>query len=414
MKKGVFFIACLAFFAFFSFVKVEAYESVCKGTSINVVGGEAYYDCEYKAIYLHEDQENSSYLVANKANGTRYKLLYAGFIDGAYTFYSNGFNYLAKVYDNRGMFESGEDMWSDLSINGVVMYSGHFKDNFFIDQSHEERIKTYNEKGTYLIRNFIGGEIVKVIRVVIPKDIDLSVEEVLYGSNVINGESLMYDEDASITFKLAEGKYGYNRSAEVTINECRFNFLFEDVTVISDKGECFVNNGVNNVSLKLENGVGMSKTFSYQFNLYSETIKIELEDSVSTVVTNSRRIVIKSSPGLGNTLDESYNLYYWSTSPDDKLTYEDFMSNYDKSENKGSYTSNKGVILRDTEGTYYLYALAKDSESFAVVRSDEYVLEKGNNVSKVIGMDVVFVVAMCFVAMVPIGVYIIIRGKDTE
>ena len=43
------------------------------------------------------------------------------------------------------------------------------------------------------------------------------------------------------------------------------------------------------------------------------------------------------------------------------MKYEEFLSNYENSRYRGVYSSSKGVILRDAEGTYYLYALAKVS-----------------------------------------------------
>ena len=90
------------------------------------------------------------------------------------------------------------------------------------------------------------------------------------------------------------------------------------------------------------------------------------------------------------------------------------MSNYEKSENKGSYSSNNAVILRDSNGTYYLYALARDSSGQSVVlRSDEYILEKGKMVNKVTTSDILLVVGFCIAAAVPIFVYLLIRGKDS-
>ena len=96
----------------------------------------------------------------------------------------------------------------------------------------------------------------------------------------------------------------------------------------------------------------------------------------SEVISSSRRIVINAIAGKGKQLNENLSLYYWSKNPNDGLNYSDFMVNYEKSENKGTYNSTSGVILRNEEGTYYLYALAKDGNSEIVVRSDEYVLKK--------------------------------------
>mgnify|MGYP003295653248 CR=1 FL=1 len=90
------------------------------------------------------------------------------------------------------------------------------------------------------------------------------------------------------------------------------------------------------------------------------------------------------------------------------------MSNYENSLYKGRYTSSKGVILRDTEGTYYLYALAKDDDSSLVVRSDEYILKKGTKINKVIIDDVIIVFILGVLAIAPIAVYLIIRVKEEK
>ena len=90
------------------------------------------------------------------------------------------------------------------------------------------------------------------------------------------------------------------------------------------------------------------------------------------------------------------------------------MSNYEKSENKGSYSGNKGVILREKEGTYYLYALAVDNDSQVVVRSDKYVLKMKDKLNRIIVKDVVFVIALIFGAILPIVIYLFIREKDTD
>ena len=89
------------------------------------------------------------------------------------------------------------------------------------------------------------------------------------------------------------------------------------------------------------------------------------------------------------------------------------MTNYSLSEYKGRYSSNKGVILRNSDGVYYLYVLAKDNESAIVVRSDEYVLKNKERLTKFSFGDVLFVLGLIFCATLPVFIYIVARGKDT-
>ena len=113
-------------------------------------------------------------------------------------------------------------------------------------------------------------------------------------------------------------------------------------------------------------------------------------------------------------MNKNYNLYYWSSSPNDALTYNEFMKNYTNSGYKGTYTENKGVILRNAEGVYYLYALAKDDDSTVVVRSSEYVLKKSEAINKITRADVIIFSIMAVGAFSPIFIYLCIRGKDME
>ena len=155
------------------------------------------------------------------------------------------------------------------------------------------------------------------------------------------------------------------------------------------------------MSLTVYNGFNKGKTFKYSFSLNSNDVSIKLENSVSAIETSSRRLVIKAYAGSGKTLDTHYNLYYWSKNPDDKLTYQDFMTNYEASKNKGNYNESRGVILRETVGVYYLYALAKDDDSTVVVRSDEYVLKEEARLTKIILKDVIFVGGLIVLAALP-------------
>ena len=58
--------------------------------------------------------------------------------------------------------------------------------------------------------------------------------------------------------------------------------------------------------------------------------------------------------------------------------------------------------------------MAKDDDSTVVVRSDEYVLKKKEKLNKIVMNDVVIVSVLGALAIIPICIYLGIRGKDTD
>ena len=414
----------MLFVAFLMFVLLEnvnvkaTYSDVCDGEQIKASSG-TYTRCDNKNIYLMmNDINKSSYIVANRDVEIKNQLLYAGKIDGLDTFYSLAFNYYSVIYDNRNLFNSNDNVYSDISINGEVVYSGKFEDNILIDESKSFFVKAfYDEKGTYLIRQYIGNKVYSAIRVIVvdDKDLNITVSNAKYGTELLGENDLIYDSSNNLSFAVNGGQYGFGNYVNVKINECSKSVVFNKNLIITSEviNGCLKQNDNNTVSLTILNGLGEEKKYDYKFYLYGANVSIKLEDSVSDVITTSRRIVVKASPGLGNSLDEEACLYYWSTNANDKLTYEDFMTNYELSENKGRYTSNKGVILRDSYGTFYLYALAKDNENSIVVRSNEYILKKNTRINNTNLSDLLFVLGVSVCAVVPIVVYLFVRGKDT-
>ena len=420
MKKWIvnsfmFIFFMLVFLSFGDKVDATYYE-ICNMGEVET-NSFSYNRCGTKIVYLYEeDKKHSSYIISNNTYGSSDELLYAGKIDGLDTFYGYKFLLYRVVYDDRGFFTHNDDMWMDMSINGLVVYSGEFKDSGLIDNSSAGFNVIYNEVGTYLLRQYKGGKVVKSIRVIIVgrEDYDLNIKSAMWGGdNLASGQVTFSEEDMS--FEFSGGKYGFANKVGVEINSCNLKFDFGKKISIPHEifSKCVLDNDVNVVTLNMANGLNMSKSFTYKFKVSSENVSIKLESSISKIATSSRRIVIRASAGEGDTLDESSSLYYWSRRPDDRLTYQDFMSNYAVSEHRGSYTSDKGVILRNEVGTYYLYALAKDSDSVAVVRSDEYILTENNKINKVNQDDVIFVIILSILAILPIIVYIVIRGKDT-
>ena len=417
MKKILIFISIFASFILFNDSKVKAYSDTCDVGEIYSVNG-TYKLCGSNNIYLMENnKELSSFVVATRGVSNRDgKVFYAGKVGGVDTFYSSGFNFYGVVYDDKGLFTSNNNVWSDISINGIVVYSGEFEDNALLDESKKGFIEYYNEVGTYLIRQYVGGNVENAIKVIVVSrnDIDVNVEEAKFGDSLLEDINLSYSQ-SNLSFKFTGGTYGFGQKVALSVNGCKMTVPFRNSLVVDYDlfGSCLLPNEFNTVSLTVYNGFDNGKTFKYLFSLHSSSVSIKLEASFSDVVTTSKRILISANAGMNAKLDEDYCLYYWSKSANDGLTYDEFMANYELSEHKGTYSSNKGVILRDSSGTYYLYALAKDDNSTKVVRSDKYELKKSKRVNKIIWQDFALVGAFCFFAAVPIFVYLFIREKDT-
>jgi len=419
IKVIVFFMCCvIGLFVFDNFIVSANYNDVCSGERIQAKVG-TYIRCENNNIYLLKNNVNkSSYIVANRDIELNNQILYAGKIDGIDTFYSTAFNYYSVVHDESNIISFKGDAWSDISINGVVFYSGKFNDNVLINQSSQSFVtEFFDEKGTYLIRQYVDGDLYNVIKIIVVDrdDLKVGISEVRYGGELINSNNLAYQKENKFKINIIGGDYGFDNNVNIKINECSLDVIFKyDLEISGDKiNECLKQNDTNKLSITINNGLKKGKIFKYDFYLSGKNASIKLEDSFTNLSSSSRRIVIKASPGLNKTLDNDLCLYYWSKSPDDKLTYKDFMTNYELSENKGTYTSNKGVILRGNYGTYYLYAIAKDEESIVVVRSDEYIIEKNTRINRVVKGDIIFVLGLCVCAFVPIIIYVFVRGKDT-
>lgn len=416
MKRFLLFAFLLFGSLLFCENKILAYEQLCSGEEL-FSNGNKYKVCNKQVYFDKDNRDNSSYILGDR--GYSYsagKILYAGKIDGYETFYSIGFHYYGIVYDD-GIF-SDKDMYSDMSFHGLITYSGKFEDNILVDQSGRYLINYFNEPGEYVFRQFIGGKVVSVIKVFVvdKKDLDLGVDKVYYDEVEINSSGVMYSDGGTLRISFNGGKHGFGNLVKVQVNKCEFKKQFNPELLIDsdDLDGCIRYNDYNDLTIFLYDGLGRMKSISRKFKINSTDIVVSLEDSVSKLVTSSRRVLVKSTPGYGGNLDENYNLYYWSTSAIDKLTYEDFMSNYEASDNKGVYSSNNGIILRDSKGSYYLYVLAKDDlGNCLVVRSKEYVLEKHKALNKATIGDVVLTLVLCLCAAMPIFIYLIIRGKDS-
>ena len=394
----------------------EAYSSVCNE---NVEAeGKTYKNCGNGYIHtLPDDKERSSgFRSTRKFGGDESRTIYIGKENNIDTFYTMGFYYYSVVYDDMSIANSDKNYWTTVSINGWIAHNSSFEDIPFVDQSKKIGNIFFNVEGEYLIKQYIGNEVVNVLRVYVigKQESDVGVASVKYGNKDIDSLNLI-GLDSDFTIEMSGGKYGFGENVDVSINSCSFAYPFAKSLMIYNKDiKSCLNYKSNNLSLSIYNGFGGKEIFKYSFNINSNDVFIKLEDSVSEVETSSRRVLIKAYAGEGKEIDEQYNLYYWSMNPDDSLSYESFIKNYENSAYKGTYSSHKGVILRNAVGTYYLYALAKDDDSVAVVRSDEYILKEEKILNEIMLEDTMLVLGLCVGAVLPIVIYLIIRGKDTD
>lgn len=416
MKRIIVMFASLIFCFLVDSFEVEAYDyhSVCK-EKISAENG-TYGKCGDNHIYLIDDMERSSHFVSTLKLRDESQILYAGKIDGIDTFYSNGFYYYSVIYDNQKIGQTDMNYWTDIILDNVLIYDSSFKD-IIMDQSKDFPVYFIKKKGTYLIRQHVGNEIVNVIKMIVidKKDYSLDVEDVKYdGKNINSGKLIGINGDLS--FSLTGGKYGFNKTIKVEVNSCSSIVEYsKNIVVSNDKFRACLKYNVNNkIDITVSNGLGNKRVFSYNLKLLSNDVSISLENSVSAVETSSRRIVINAKAGTGKKLNENLSLYYWSKSANDGLNYQDFLKNYDESRYRGIYSADKGVILRNTVGTYYLYALAVDDDSIVVVRSDEYILKKKDRLNNIRANDIIFFVGLAVLSILPIVIYINIRGKDTD
>lgn len=414
---NMFFFIVLSFFCIFLLnEKVCAYYDVCNFEVTKTDSGDLK-DCKDNIIYLDEqNKDKSSFIVANREINGKNKILYKGNVDGIETFYASSFNFYAVAYDDKSLFGTAKDQWSSIAIDNQVVYDGKFEDSLF-NKSSKKYLPIYNEIGTYLIKNYVNGSVTNVIKIIVidSSEIGIEIKSATYGGYNLNDEVSSINS-YDLLFEFLGGKYGIGDNILIAINSCNRTISYSNAITLKNEAfkDCLRNNEVNKIKITLYNGFGNSKTFSYEISIKSRNVDVKLENSVSKIATTSRRVLIKATPGVGKTLDESSNLYYWSTNGDDKLTYEEFMTNYNLSEMKGVYNSNRGVILRDSVGTYYLYALAKDEDSYAVVRSEKYILMENSRLNKIVYSDFILVGILILGATIPVVIYLFVRGKDTE
>ena len=409
------FCACFVLFVLSFFAQSNKINATYWGCN-KPIENTTYYDCGDKIYTYYHDRDHSSIVYALKGTS----IVYAGMVGEHRVFYTNGFYYFNSTYDDR----SSEDnnLWTTLTKEGTMVFSGEFEDSWMLDETHSGY---YNEAdpvkpGVYeIIQYHKNGEVYRKLLI-------YNIEKTISKVYKINIDSLFYDDTElpqNVLKDVVELENGVSINVTTSFGIEKFSmkvngkniasYTVEDGCIkIGKKFADFLNKGVSNtIEVYVKNYLGYEDKKVYYINALSNEALISFSSISSEVISSSRRIVVNASAGLGRELDRDYCWYYWSTSPDDSLRYEDFLVNYAKSEYKGSYSKDKGVILRNTTGVYYLYALAKDDESYTVSRSEGYTLnDSGIKISYSI-YDAIYVVSLLIVAILPISIYLFIRKR---
>lgn len=367
----------------------------------------SYYDCGNYIYSYYEDTRHSSIIYALEDAS----IIYAGEKEGVSVFYANGFRYYNVSYDDRE--SSNENLWSILSHKGTIIYNGTFNDSRILDDSHEDfyYYTLYND--IYTIKQYKQGKLHRTLAIYnIENSVDFT--NAMYDDTSLEENSINEVSQSNDGIRVdINSLYGI-KEVKVKINNVIVNAEFKQNTL-------YISNDIVNPLLipgeKIDIVIDVfdyfnnDYTFEYGVMLFKDIVSIRFSTMTSVTRSVSRRIVIDATAGKNKQLDTDYCWYYWSTSPDDSLKYDDFLVNYANSSYKGSYSEDKGVILRNTSGTYYLYALAKDDDSWVVEKSEGFVLNHvSTTVSYTIG-DAILIVSLLIVAIVPIYIYLLIRKK---
>lgn len=402
-------IICLALIAtsfLLSFDIVEASYKYCDKKVPNT----DYYDCGNYIYTYYEDTLHSSIIYSSDEEKS---ILYVGEKDGVSIFYADGLRYYNRSYDDRS--DDNNNLWTILSSRGEIIFDGSFDDSWIINDSHEGYYYYNLNLDVYTIRQYANdGKLYRTIAIYNIEDGEVEFINAQYdGTGVISSgtnEVLDCKNNFNVTMS---GLYGI-KTVEVNINNTTVasNLINSTVYVYKDvMNNSLLRGEVVDIEIIAKDYFGKKNTKTYKFLLLNNIASIEFSTITSITESASRRIVVNASPGKGKTLDTDYCWYYWSTSPDDSLLYDDFLKNYALSSYKGSYSEDKGVILRDTSGTYYLYALAKDEDSYIVAKSEGYALnDYGYKVYYNIN-DAIFIVSLLILCVVPVAIYLYIRKK---
>ncbi len=425
-----------AFLIIFKGDKVSA-NSTCNmevTSSIKDPGTSRFYLCNGDNIYLMDDNRSqSSYF----GTGYRDTFLYEVDVHNVENYYMRSLSVMARVYDDvhfKHIFTkgNGDNKWINITKDGISLYSGKFLDTLLND-SEDVYLPLFTEVGTYKIDQIVNDGIVDksiYIHIVDPLAADFEitsatidkVEITTKGFNNITNNS----NNLNMEFQIAKSIHGINRTATLSVNG---NELKVPVTVNEENYSINVrralifphlmtNNTTSNpniIILELSNNLNISVEFTYSLVIAEEKVVVILKTLEEEGILTSKKIDITAIPGVGNELISESNLYFLSRDPSLPSDKEDFMRRYKGSVEKGTYTNNSSVILRNHNGNFYLFVAAEDNKGFTVARSGLVKLQANNDqIGKITSDSVVFSIFVLILAVCPIAVYTFVKKHKQD
>lgn len=405
LSKILFTIFAICLFSLVSTTKVDASYKYCD----QKIEGTNYYDCGSYIYTYYEDTSRSSIIYSADKQSS---IIYAGEKDGTSVFYANGLKFYNRSYDDTT--KANNDMWTVVSTKGKEVFNGSFKDSWLLDDSHEDYYYFILNRDVYAFRQYTNnGELYRTIAIYNVDKNSIAINSVEYDGFDLNDYSQeVLKSEIGISGKVS-AKYGA-KYVTTSIDGQVLNNTFDGVNIFisSDEVNKYLLAGeTQTLEIAAHNYFGGSIIEKYKIKLVSYGVTIHFSTMSSIVESNSRRILINADAGKGKNIDTDYCWYYWSTSGDDSLLYDDFLKNYANSSYKGSYSEDKGVIIRNTTGTYYLYALARDEDSWIVERSEGYILNDVHPETVYYLEDILLIIGLSLLAITPVCIYLIIRKK---
>lgn len=402
--KYIMFIMFVALF-FTCFDKVEAYQ-YCEEKIENT----NYYNCGNYVYTYPEDVNNSSIVYTLDSN---VNFIYAYSDEETSVFYTNYFKLLNRSYDDQS--SKNNNIWTIIYHHGKLVFSGEFKDSWLIDDSHSGYTGKYYDDVYGIYQYHQNGKLVRKIVIRNVENGEINFNDLVYNGEILKTKDINEISSAKEDLVLhLNSEYGVKK-VEVKLGNIAIESKLVNGNIVIDKdvfNQALTFGKDTKLKVTVYDYLNFESSIEYSIKVLLDKVSISFSTIESISVSSSRRIVINALAGNGKELDTDYCWYYWSKSPDDSLNYETFLKNYVNSDYKGSYSEDKGVILRNTSGTYYIYALAKDNDSWVVEKSEGYALSYSENKSNYKINDWIFIVSLLILCVLPITIYLYIGKKE--
>ena len=268
-----FIVFVMNFFA--SSIKVDAGYVGC----YQKIVGTDYYDCGSYIYTYHGPNDRSSMVYA--APGSN--MIYAGDSNGYSLFYAYGIRYYNRTYDDRT--SENNNIWTTLSRDGVLLFSGEFDDSIFVDETHEGFYKEGDvlKEGIYeVIQYNQNGKVYKKILIYnvknnISKVYNTSINDFQYdGTSIKEGEITdIIELHDKVVIKIS-GSMGI-RSFSLKIGGVTIrDYKNVDGNIVFDKKfyDYLSKGEVNEIKITVKNYLGREDSKTYYINALSSNVSI--------------------------------------------------------------------------------------------------------------------------------------------